>query len=66
MAHPVLVEHTWAVGRNWTALLSDKELGLEDGKHMSHWLPSPRFPALHEPAASEALTQFLLVHKQLY
>lgn len=53
-------------GRIWTGLPSDKEWGLADGKHMSHWLVSPRFPALHKPVASQFLTQFLLVHKQLY
>lgn len=67
MAHrAVLVEHTRAEGRIGTALLSGKELGLEDGKRMSHWLLSPRFPALHKPVASSSLTRFLLVHKQLY
>lgn len=47
--HVVLVDNLdWV----WTTLLSDKELGLEEGKCMSHGMLSPRFPALHKPVAS--------------
>lgn len=50
-------------GGIWMALLSGKEWGLADGKHMSHELLYPRFPALHKPVASQPVTQFLLVQK---
>lgn len=43
---------TWAEGQSLGNSLSGKELGLEEGKCMSHGLLSPRFPALHKPMAS--------------